>query len=148
MFTLFDLFQLVVAIAGAILVGSYGSSFGWLAAILGALIGFVVGLLIGNLPWAASRAWMRYDLKRCSIAKLKERLNYEGFISHLLIGELVSRGEPLEQFRDYVAGLLRSSDVLERHYGEGTAGMWFPDLLPNDSSSSSTEEPSANDRDA
>ncbi len=46
MFTLFDLFQLVVA--GAILVGSYGSSFGWLAAILGALIGFFVGLLVYN----------------------------------------------------------------------------------------------------
>jgi len=148
MFTIFDLLKLLGAVAGAVLGGSYGSSFGWLAAILGALIGFVVGMLIGNLPWAASWAWMRYDLKRSSIAKLKERLHREYFISHLLIGELVSRGEPLGQFREYVAGLLRSRNALERHCGEGTAGMWFPDLLANSSSSSSAEDPTANDRDA
>ena len=148
MFTFFDLLKLIGAVAGAALCGSYGLSFGWPAAILGALIGIAVGMFIGNLPFAASRAWMRYDLKRSSISKLKERLHRDYFVSHLLIGELVSRGEPVEQFREYVAGLLRSSNALERHCGEGTAGIWFPDLLGKSSSSSSAEAPTANDRNA
>jgi hypothetical protein len=139
-FTLFDLLKLLGTVAGAVIGGSYGSSFGWPAAIVGALIGLIIGMLVGNLPWAASYAWMRYDLKRSSVAKLKERLQREYFISHLLIGELVSRGEPLEQFRDYVAELLRSQNALERHCGEGVAGMWFPELLANSPSSSSVEQ--------
>jgi hypothetical protein len=136
-FTFFDLLKLLGAGAGAVIGGSYGSSFGWPAALAGILLGLIVGMLVANLPWAASRAWMRYDLKRSSVAKLKERLRREYFISHLLIGELVSRGEPLEQFRDYVAELLRSQNALERHCGEGVAGTWFPELLAGSSSSSS-----------
>jgi hypothetical protein len=134
-FTFFDLLKLLGAGAGAVIGGSYGSSFGWPAAIVGTLVGLIVGMLVGNLPWAASRAWMHYDLKRSSVAKLKERLQREYFISHLLIGELLSRGEPLEQFRDYVAELLRSHNALERHCGEGVARMWFPELLASSSSS-------------
>ena len=140
MFTLFDLLKLLGTVAGAVIGGSYGSSFGWPAAIVGALIGLIIGMLVGNLPRAASYAWMRYDLKRSSVAKLKERLQREYFISHLLIGELVSRCEPLEQFRDYVAELRRSQNVLERHCGEGVAGMWFPELLATSASSSSVEK--------
>ncbi|MDH5221124.1 MAG: hypothetical protein OEW94_07825 [Betaproteobacteria bacterium] len=137
MFTFFDLLKLLGAAAGAVIGGSYGSSFGWPAAIVGTLAGLIVGMLVGNLPWTASRAWMHYDLKRSSVAKLRDRLQREHSISHLLIGELLSRGEPLEQFRDYVAELLRSHDALERRCGEGTARMWFPELLAGSSSSSS-----------
>ena len=149
MFTIFDLLKLLGAAAGALLGGIYGyQTFGWLGAVVGLPLGLLVGSFVCNLPWVVSWAWMRYDLKRCSIAKLKDRLHREYFISHLLIAELVSRGEPLGQFREYVAGLLRSNNSLERHCGEGTAGMWFPDLLVNSSSSSSAEDPTANDRDA
>jgi uncharacterized membrane-anchored protein YhcB (DUF1043 family) len=137
MFTFFDLLKLLGAAAGAVIGGSYGSSFGWPAAIVGTLVGLIVGMLLGNLPWTASRAWMHYELRRSSVAELKERLQREYFISHLVIGELLSRGEPLEQFRDYVAELLRSHNALKRHCGEGTARMWFPDLLASSSSSSS-----------
>lgn len=140
MFTLFDLLKLLGTLAGAVIGGSYGLSFGWPTAIVGALIGLMVGMLVGNLPWAASYAWMRYDLKRSSVATLKARLQREYFISHLLIGELVSRGEPLEQFRHYVAELLRSENALERHCGESAAGMWFPELLAKSSPSSSVEK--------
>lgn len=128
MFTAFDLLKLVGALGGAVLGGLYGFAHGWLAAVAGIVVGLVVGAFAGNLPWLASWAWMRYDLKRSSTARLKERLRAEYGISHLLIGELVSRGEPLEQFREYVAGLLESQNPLERHCGKGTAGMWFPDL--------------------
>ena len=137
MFTFFDLLKLLAAIAGAVIGGSYGSSFGWPAAIAGTLMGLIAGMLVGNLPWLVSRAWMRYELKRSTVAKLKERLRREYFISHLIIGELLSRGESLEQFRDYVAGLLRSQNALERHCGESVARVWFPELLASSSSSSS-----------
>jgi len=151
MFTLFDLLKLVGAVTGAVVGGRYGyDAFGWPAAILGVLVGVVAGVLVGNLPWVASWAWMRYDLKRCSVPRLKERLQREHFISHLLIGELVSRGEPLEQFRGYVAGLLRSGDPAEHHFGKGAARIWFPDLLPDAPSTSTTPmpPPSNNERNA
>lgn len=149
MFTLFDGFKLLGAVGGAVVGGSYGyQTFGWLGAVIGLPLGLLVGSFVLNLPWVVVWAWMRYDLKRSSIAKLKNRLHREYSISHLLIAELVSRGEPLEQFREFVAGLLRSNNPLERHCGEGAAGMWFPDLLVNSSSSSSAEDPTANDRDA
>ena len=140
MFTLLDIFKLLLTVAGAIIGGIYGSSFGWTAAIAGALIGLIVGILVGNLPRATSYAWMVYDLKRSSVAKLKERLQLEPFMAHLLIGELVSRGEPLEQFRDYAAELLRSSNTLERDCGKGVADMWFPELVADSSSSASVEK--------
>lgn len=149
MFTIFHVFKLLGAALGAILGGSYGyQTFGWLGAVIGLPLGLLVGWFVANLPWVVCWAWFRYDLKRSSIAKLKNRLHPEYSISHLLIAELVLRGEPLGQFREYVAGLLRSNNPLERHCGEGTARMWFPDLLVNSSSSSSAEDPTANDRDA
>ena len=151
MFTLFDLLKLAGAVTGAVFGGRYGyDAFGWPAAILGVLLGVVAGVLVGNLPWVASWAWMRYDLKRCSVPKLKERLKREYFISHLLIGELVSRGEPLEQFRGHVAALLRSGDAAEHHFGKGAARIWFPDLLPESRSTSTTPmpPPSGNERNA
>ena len=149
MFTIFDLLKLLGAAAGAVLGGGYGyQTFGWLGAVIGLPLGLLVGSFVFNLPLVVGWAWMRYDLKRSSIAKLKNRLHREYAISHLLIAELVSRGEPPGQFREYVAGLLRSNNPLERHCGEGTAGMWFPDLLVNSSSLSSAEDPTANDRDA
>lgn len=131
MFTLFDLLKLTGVVTGAVIGGCLGyQAFGWLTAIIGVPLGIIMGAFIGNLPWVAAWLWMRYDLKRCSIPELKERLQSQRFISHLLIAELVSRGEPLEQFRDYVASSLRS----DGEFGESTARIWFPDLLPDSSS--------------
>ena len=149
MFTIFDFIKLIGAVVGAIVGGCYGYQvFGWLAAIIGVPLGFVVGMFIGNLPWAASSAWMRFNLKRCNTEKLKERLQHEYFVSHLLIAELVSRGEPLEQFRGYVTSLLHSNSSAERQFGEGTARIWFPELLSNTSPPSSAlrTQPTINER--
>jgi hypothetical protein len=132
MLTIFDLLQGVGAFGGALFAGRFGyDSFGWPTAVVATPLGFVAGAYIGNLPWAAAGAWMRYDLKRSSNDKLKERLEAEYFVAHLLIAELVSRGEPLEQFRSYVGALLHSDDSSRHHFGEQTARIWFPDLLPS-----------------
>jgi hypothetical protein len=141
-FTLFDLLKLVGAGAGAFFAARLGyQTFGWPAAMIAAPLGFVGGGFIGNLPWVAAGAWMRFDLKRSSSAKLKQRLEREYFISHILIAELVSRGEPLEQFRGYVAGLLQSSNPSEQHFGREVAGLWFRDLLPVSPSPSASDTP-------
>ncbi len=130
MFTLFDLLKWVGGVVGAVFGAHYGyEAFAWPGALVGALLGGLAGLLVGDLPWMASWAWMRYDLKRSSVPRLKQRLQREYFVAHLLIGELVSRGEPLEQFRAHVAALMRSGDAPERHFGEAAARLWFPDLL-------------------
>ena len=71
---------------------------------------------------------MRWELKHSSAEKLKARLQREYYIAHLLIAELASRGEPVEQFRDYVTGLLRSEKTDEKRFGAGVARTWFPEL--------------------
>lgn len=131
MFTIFHFVQLVGSVIGAYVGGRYGSSFGAVAMVFCAVIGWIVGAFVGNLPWAVAWAWMRYDLKRTGVEKLKERLQREFFIAHILIGELVSRGEPLEQFREHVVRLLHSSTLAERQFGQRAASVWFPDLLTN-----------------
>jgi hypothetical protein len=131
MFTIFDFLKLTGACAGAIGASVLGyREFGWLAVIVVTPLGFIVGAFIGNLPWVAVWAWVRYDFRRSGAAELKQRLEREYYLSHLLIAELVSRGEPVEQFRDYVVGLLRSDNSDEQRFGEASARIWFPDLLP------------------
>ncbi len=140
--TLFDLFKFGGALMGAVAASSFGyRTFGWPAAIVAAPLGLIAGAFIGNLPWIATDLLMRYELKRSSSARLKQRLESEFFISHLLIAELVSRGEPLEQFRDYVTGLMRSADPHQRYFGHAVARIWFPDALPPQPGPSKLEDP-------
>ncbi len=130
-FTIFHLLILTGAVTGAFAAARFCCrEFGWLSVLVAAPLGFIAGAFVGNLPWVAAVAWMRYDFKRCSVAKLKQRLENEYFISHLLIAELVIRGEPLEQFRGYVAGLLQSANPDRPRFGKMNAQIWFPDLLP------------------
>ncbi len=66
-------------------------------------------------------------MKRSSNDNLRQRLESQYYASHMIIAELVTRGEPVEAFRDVVSQIASlNSDV--RLFGELNAKLWFPDL--------------------
>ncbi len=79
---------------------------------------------MGRLPFAIVGYLLRRDFKRCDIATLRSRLDSEYYIAHLIIAELVIRGEPIESFSDYVAGLLSSDSSDRRNIGEAIVRIW------------------------
>ena len=130
MFTLFDLFRLIGAWAGVWYAASFAyRASGWPAAVVAVPLGYAAGRFVGHLPFVAALAFLRHHLQRAGNDDLKARLQAEYYLSHLVIAELVSRGEPAEQFRGYVAGLLQSEDPDRRRFGTRAASVWFPDLV-------------------
>lgn len=131
--TIFDL-ALAIGIVGGF---TFGVTIGWgnfgvFGAIAGGFLGVCGGFVVGQLPWVLASIWFRGELKRAGIAELRERLRTEHYTSHLLIAELVSRDEPLEDFRDVVVAQLHSELTIVRRVGEENARLWFPDLVKSE----------------
>jgi hypothetical protein len=136
--TVFDLFELVGAFSGLATGVIFGHRWlGWIGVILGGAVGLFAGRILGRLPYAISSEMLRRDLKRCDIANLRSRLDREYFISHLIIAELVVRGEPIESNRDYVSGLLRSDSPDRRRFGERILRLWPETAQPPNNSPAS-----------
>ena len=70
---------------------------------------------------------------------LRERLKSQYFISHLIIVELLQRGEPLESFRHTVRAQLASPSADVFQFGLANASIWFPDMLEASTDHSSPE---------
>jgi hypothetical protein len=130
MFTIFHLLQVLGVVAG-FMIGAIvgGGRFGLAGAIAGGPIGVVVGWFVGRLPWLLALGALRRDLRRASAEELRQRVSREYYISHLLIGELASRDESIDVLREVVKEQLRSESPDRRRFAEGTAKLWFPDLL-------------------
>jgi len=103
-------------------------SWGWPGGIVGAAAGFFAGVLIGRLPVAISSVILRFQLKRASVEKLKQDLEEQYFVSHLLIAELIRRGEAVQQFWPYVLSLLKSDSDHKRRFGWHNLNIWFPEF--------------------
>lgn len=132
MFTIFHLFQLVGKIFG--LVWGAGWGYRWLGlggGILGGLVGFIVGHMLGTLPGVIALKLVLRGLKKADNATLRSRLEPEYFIAHLIIGELIVRGEPVESFRDYVTGLRNSDSSDRKRFGERIAEIWPEIVTPS-----------------
>ena len=131
MITLFDILQWIGVLVGCVAGCRAGYNIaGTLGAVLGILIGVVVGWVIGRLPFALILRSLHKSLKKATSSELRSRLDREYFISHKIIAELISRGEPVESFRGIVASQLYSKSADVRRFGYGNAKVWFPDLLP------------------
>jgi len=102
----------------------------WAGVPIGIALGVSVGWLFGFLPPEIVRHGIRISLRWSETARLKERLHREHGLAPLIIEELVSRGEPIEQFRDYVESLLRSNSFIRRGGGKMIRRRWFPDMKP------------------
>ena len=129
MFTFFDLLMVLGALAGLAAGAVIGADFGIGFSVAGACIGILLGYLLGRAPWGLAALHMRRTLARASVQELRAQLDDRYFISHLIIGELVARGEPVESFRSTVAAQLESASSDVRRFGDANAKRWFPDLL-------------------
>ncbi|MDR3159252.1 MAG: hypothetical protein LBU11_09670 [Zoogloeaceae bacterium] len=94
MFTIFDFFELVALVVGAILGMRYGISwFGIVGGIVGFFAGALAALAIGRLPLVIALLFMRRSLTKTSNETLRERLQTQYYISHILLAHLMERGE-------------------------------------------------------
>ncbi len=100
----------------------------WAGVVIGATLGISVGYLAGALLQEFGLIGIRLRLKFLDTAILRARLVRDDCLSHLLITELVSRGEPVEQFRTHVEALVRSDSVFRRSSGKECQKKWFPDM--------------------
>jgi hypothetical protein len=128
--TTFHVIQLAAVLIGAI--AGYRSGYsvgGTAAALLGAILGVSVGWFLGRLPFYFTLRSLLRALKGAASPELRSRLDREYFISHLIIAELISRGESVESFRSVVVSQLRSPSADVRRFGTANASVWFPQLL-------------------
>lgn len=125
MFTIFHLFELMGAVFGIVAGAAIGRVWlGWVGLVFGGIAGVFVGRVLGRLPCAITGEILKRNLKRCDVATLRARLEREYYISHLIIARLLVCGEPVESFRDYVAGLRRSDSSDRRRFGERLLKIW------------------------
>jgi hypothetical protein len=125
MFTIFHVFEFMGALAGFVAGATVGRMWlGWAGALLGGVAGFFIGHLIGRFPYAIAAEMLQRNLRRCDVATLRSRLDREYYISHLIIAELVFRGERIESFGDYISGLLGSDSPDRRRFGELILRIW------------------------
>jgi hypothetical protein len=124
-FTIFHVFELLGALVG-IAAGATGGRrwFGWVGIIVGAVLGLFLGFLAGKLPYLIAVQTLIRNLHRCDAATLRSRLDQEYYISHLIIAELLIRGEPIESFRDHISGLLLSDSPDRRRFGNEVLRIW------------------------
>lgn len=102
----------------------------WAGIPIGIALGVSVGCLFGLLPPEIVRHGITFSLRSSDTARLKERLHREHGLAPLIIEELVSRGEPVEQFRDHVESLVRSNSFIRRSCGKDCRKKWFPNMTP------------------
>jgi len=102
----------------------------WAGIPIGVILGVAVGYLFGLLPPECVRHGIKFSLRWSDTARLKERLHRERGLAPIIIEELVSRGEPVEQFRDYVESLLRSNSFIRGSCGKECRRRWFPNMNP------------------
>lgn len=101
---------------------------GLIGAAAGALLGGVLGYLAGRLPFALACHWLMRDFSRQSSQRLRERLTAEYYVSHLILAELMRRGEDISGDLPAVLTLLRSESPDERKFGLGSLQLAFPEL--------------------
>ena len=125
MFTLFHLCELSMASIGFVVGVRVGFGWlGWIGAIAAGAIGFVAGFIVGRFPYVICHELIKRSLRRSDVATLRARLDREYYIAHLIIANLVTRGEPIESFQEYVAGLLRSDCADRRRFGARISQIW------------------------
>ena len=137
--TIFDFLHVIGIILGAWIGFKLGRGLlGVFGALSGSGLGLVVGYFVGQVPWYLAWAVFEIALRRASTERLRKRLQTEHFIAHLLIAELIVRGEPVESFWPYILPLLQADSFYERYHGWENLNIWFPRIARKSRDSSQT----------
>jgi hypothetical protein len=100
--TIFHLAQLMGIVAGVVVGVRLGHRYiGLLGAFGGSAIGLAIGIVVGRIPLIVVAAWLRYDLKRSSNAKLRQRLESQYYASHMSSpswSHVVNRSRPSDMW--------------------------------------------------
>ncbi len=124
-FDIFHLFELLGALAGiaaGVLLGR--RCFGPMGMILIGLAGLFIGLFVGRLPYLIALQALMRNIQKSDAATLRLRLDKEYYISHLIIAELLLRGETIESFRNHISGLVNSDVPKRRRFGREVLRIW------------------------
>jgi hypothetical protein len=154
--TCFDVFHVLIVLAGLFLGGAAGyARFGTIGAVAGCVLGGILGFLAGRVPFALALGWTMRGFSRQSTERLRERLASQYYISHVILAELMSRGEDIRVDLPVILALLRSDLFDERRFGFHSLKLAFPEVAsrladynPADSTESCREKVARIDRTA
>jgi len=127
--TIFDVVAVGVFLA-AVISGArvgYGVA-GVTGGIGGALVGAFAGFAIGRLPFLIAFRWARRRFRRQSTDDLRSDLASKYYIVHLILGELMRRGEDISGDLPVLLGLLSSDASDKRDFGLAGLRLGFPEL--------------------
>ncbi|WP_216619060.1 hypothetical protein, partial [Corallococcus carmarthensis] len=88
--------------------------------------GWGVGYQVGGLPFFFVARILNNDLRRADPASLRQRLEAEYSISHLILAELGRRGEHLARYEEPILQLLRSESGDPRRHGWASLRYFYP----------------------
>lgn len=130
MFTIFHLLMLAVPLA-AIAVGSYlgWQYFGIAGLMVGGVAGLLLGAVVGALPLVVALSWQGKKLRELSSDELRRHLRQHDCLTpNLLLLELLSRGESIDDEQPIIIDLLASDDSSRRTRGWAAAQSVYPEL--------------------
>lgn len=129
MITLFDIFQWLMSLIGAVTGAILGHGVvGWPGAVGGAVLGAVLGYWLGAAPFLIGLKLLQRHLNDSTVDELRADLSRNWVGAHLVIAELVARGERVEQHLPLILSLLRSPWSDQRVHGWANLSLWFPEL--------------------
>ena len=129
MLTVFHVVQLVALLAGGFVGAKLGHDlFGAGGGVGGALLGGFVGWMAGRLPFLITFNWACRSFRRQSTDALRVDLASKYYIAHLILAELMRRGEDIRQDLAVVVDHLSSDDCDRRRFGIACLRLGYPDL--------------------
>ncbi|MCL2871895.1 MAG: hypothetical protein FWF41_02765 [Betaproteobacteria bacterium] len=128
-FTFFDALIVIGIIAGIFIGHKCGLLwFGTTGAIGIALVGGAMGYIVARLPWVFANRSIKQRLEKEPSQQLRERLHHEYFVAHLILAQLMKRGEDISNELPWVIGLIKSEDKNRRIFGWSALKFAFPKI--------------------
>lgn len=126
--TIFDIACLAALIFGLIHGADFGSRFGSVGSIVGAIFGGTVGLILGRVPFFLALKLGQRNLSNKTVEDLRSMLlDSEEFAPNIVLLELGSRGEDLEQDLPVVLDMLVAPSKERRRRGWHALASAFPE---------------------
>jgi hypothetical protein len=129
MLTMYDM----IATCSALMGGVVGASIGYRVAGTGGAVGggLVCGyvcLVAGRLPSYLALRSVRAGFRRQTVDQLRADLKKRYYVIHLILAELMIRGEDISRELPVVVDLLSSDSQDKRRFGIGALRLAFPEL--------------------